>query len=224
MNIGEYSVRNKVVSWLLAIILVGGGVWGVERMGKLEDPAFTIKIAKVITRYPGASAEQVQQELTYHIEDAIQRMEQVKSLKMSVSRPGVSDIQVEFKDRYRAGDFPAIYDELRRKIADVRPQLPPGAGEPMVAKSPVPRRMRAEACPSSRSTSEAARSFTPSPPACGNAGAERSSSSATARTMTATGSRRRARVWPASASPVAECSRRWLRRRRRRAKAISTDL
>lgn len=132
MNIGEYSVRNKVVSWLLAIILVGGGVWGFERMGKLEDPAFTIKIAKVITRYPGASAEQVQQELTYHIEDAIQRMEQVKSLKMSVSRPGVSDIQVEFKDRYRAGDFPAIYDELRRKIADVRPQLPPGAGEPMV--------------------------------------------------------------------------------------------
>ncbi|MBP9035087.1 MAG: efflux RND transporter permease subunit [Pseudomonadales bacterium] len=132
MNIGEYSVRNKVVSWLLVIILVGGGISGFERIGKLEDPAFTIKIAKVITRYPGANAEQVQQEVTYHIEDAIQRMEQVKSLKMSVSRPGVSDIQVEFKDRYRAEDFPAIYDELRRKIADVRRQLPPGAGEPMV--------------------------------------------------------------------------------------------
>ncbi|MBK6279182.1 MAG: efflux RND transporter permease subunit [Gammaproteobacteria bacterium] len=132
MNIGEYSVRNKVVSWLLLIVLVGGGLWSFERMGKLEDPAFTIKIAKVITRYPGANAEQVQQEVTYHIEDAIQRMEQVKSLKMSVSRPGVSDIQVEFKDRYRAADFPAIYDELRRKIADVRAQLPPGAHEPMV--------------------------------------------------------------------------------------------
>ncbi|MEN8176919.1 MAG: efflux RND transporter permease subunit, partial [Pseudomonadota bacterium] len=66
------------------------------------------------------------------IEDAIQRMEQVKSIKMSVSRPGMSDIQIEFKDKYRAQDFPDIYDELRRKIADMKDKLPPGAGDPMV--------------------------------------------------------------------------------------------
>ena len=53
MNIGEYSVRNRVISWLLVLILVGGGVWGFLNMGKLEDPAFTIKSAKVITLYPG---------------------------------------------------------------------------------------------------------------------------------------------------------------------------
>jgi len=132
MNIGEYSVRNKVVSWLLVIILVGGGIWGFERMGKLEDPAFTIKNAKILTRYPGASAEQVQEEVTYHIEDALQRMEQIKSIKMSISRPGLSDILIEFKDRYRAEDFPDIFDEVRRKIADVRAQLPPGAADPVI--------------------------------------------------------------------------------------------
>ena len=80
MNIGEYSVQNKIISWLLVVILVGGGVWGFERMGKLEDPAFTIKLAKVITRYPGATAQQVQEEVTYHLEDAIQRMEQVRHI------------------------------------------------------------------------------------------------------------------------------------------------
>ncbi len=106
MNIGEYSVHNKVVSWLLVVIMVGGGIWGFERMGKLEDPAFTIKSAKIITRYPGASAEQVQDELTYHLEDAIQSMEQVKRIKMSVSRPGLSDILIEFKDKYRRWIFP----------------------------------------------------------------------------------------------------------------------
>jgi len=132
MNIGEYSVQNKVISWLLVVILVGGGVWGFERMGKLEDPAFTIKLAKVITRYPGATAQQVQEEVTYHLEDAIQRMEQVRHIKMSVSRPGYSDIQIEFKDNYRAADFPNIFDELRRKIADVRPKLPPGAMAPQI--------------------------------------------------------------------------------------------
>ncbi|MES9945594.1 MAG: efflux RND transporter permease subunit, partial [Candidatus Thiodiazotropha sp.] len=132
MNIGEYSVRTPVISWLLVIIMLGGGLWAFDRIGKLEDPAFTIKMAKIITYYPGASAKQVQDEVTYHVEDAIQRMQQVKRIKMSVSRPGVSDIQIEFKDKYRADDFPNIFDELRRKIADMQGKLPPGARSPIV--------------------------------------------------------------------------------------------
>jgi multidrug efflux pump subunit AcrB len=132
MNIGEYSVRTPVISWLLVITMVGGGIWAFDEIGKLEDPAFTIKLAKIITLYPGATADQVQNEVTYHIEDAIQRMEQVKNLKMTISRPGMSDILIEFKDKYRAKDFPDIYDELRRKIADMQSKLPPGAGDPMI--------------------------------------------------------------------------------------------
>ncbi|MES9853408.1 MAG: efflux RND transporter permease subunit [Candidatus Thiodiazotropha sp. L084R] len=132
MNIGEYSVRTPVISWLLVIILVGGGLLSFDKMGKLEDPAFTIKNAKVITLYPGASAQEVEDEVTYHIEDAIQRLEQVKRIKMSISRPGMSDISIEFKDKFRADDFPDIYDELRRKIADMKNKLPPGAQDPMV--------------------------------------------------------------------------------------------
>lgn len=132
MNIGEFSVRTPVISWLLVVILVGGGIWGFKEMGKLEDPAFTIKQAKVITLYPGATAQQVQNEVTYHLEDALQRMEQLKSLKNTLSRPGMSDITVEFKDTYRAEDFPNIFDELRRKIADVQGELPPGAHPPMI--------------------------------------------------------------------------------------------
>ncbi len=132
MNIGEYSVRSKVVSWLIIIVLVGGGLSAYEEMGKLEDPPFTIKNAKVITYYPGASAQEVQDEVTYHVEDAIQRMEQVKYIKMSISRPGMSDILIEFKDKYKLKDFPGIYDELRRKITDMEHKLPPGAQTPIV--------------------------------------------------------------------------------------------
>jgi multidrug efflux pump subunit AcrB len=135
VNIGEYSVRNPVVSWLLVIILVGGGLWGFQGIGKLEDPAFTVKVAKVITLYPGASAQQVQDEVTYHIEEAIQLMEQVKWIKKSISRPGMSDITIEFQDKYRGEDFPNIYDELRRKIADMKHKLPPGAQDPIVVDS-----------------------------------------------------------------------------------------
>jgi multidrug efflux pump subunit AcrB len=132
MNIGEYSVENPVISWLLVVIMVGGGLVGFSSMGKLEDPAFTIKSAKILTFYPGATALEVQNELTYHLEDAIQKLPQVKWIKMSVSRPGLSDILIDFKDEYKAKDLPNIFDELRRKIADVTPQLPPGAQAPIV--------------------------------------------------------------------------------------------
>ncbi len=132
MNIGEYSVKTPVVSWLLVVVLVGGGLLAFDDMGKLEDPPFTIKSAKIITLYPGATAREVQDELTYKLEDAIQKMEQVKWIKMTVSRPGLSDILIDFKDQYRAEDFPNIFDELRRKVADVAPSLPPGSQPPMI--------------------------------------------------------------------------------------------
>ena len=132
MNIGEYSIKSKVVSWLLVVLMVGGGIYGFNTMGKLEDPNFTIKTAKIITLYPGATAQQVQDEVTYHIEDAVQLMAQLKRIEKSISRPGMSDLTLVFKDEYKAADFPDIYDELRRKIQDMRHKLPPGAQDPIV--------------------------------------------------------------------------------------------
>jgi multidrug efflux pump subunit AcrB len=132
VNIGEYSVRNPVIAWLLVVVLLVGGLWAYRDMGKLEDPAFTIKMAKIITRYPGASASEVQNEVTYPLEDALQRLPQLKRIRMSVSRPGLSDILIEFRDEYSADQLPNVFDELRRKVTDVRPRLPPGAAAPMV--------------------------------------------------------------------------------------------
>ncbi|NOQ78194.1 MAG: AcrB/AcrD/AcrF family protein [Gammaproteobacteria bacterium] len=135
MNIGEYSVKNPVVSWLLVIVFLAGGYSGFMNMGKLEDPEFTIKDVKIITQYPGATAQQVYDEVTYHIEEAIQLMPQVKWIKMSISRPGMSDISITFQDKYNKDDFPDIYDEVRRKIADMLYKLPPGAKEPVIVDS-----------------------------------------------------------------------------------------
>ncbi len=135
MSLGEFSVNRPVISWLLVIIFVVGGYNGFMKMGKLEDPNFTIKEVKIITYYPGASAQQVHDEVTYHIEEALQLMPQLKWIKMSISRPGMSDIQVTFQDKYKAEDFPDIYDEVRRKIEDMLHKLPPGAQKPIVVDS-----------------------------------------------------------------------------------------
>jgi multidrug efflux pump subunit AcrB len=126
MNIGEYSVRTPVVAWLLVVVLVAGGIVGFQGMGKLEDPAFTIKMAKILTQYPGASAREVQDEVTYHLEDAIQRLPQLKRIKMSVSRPGLSDILIEFKDEYSAAELPNVFRRTAAQGHGYPPQAAPG--------------------------------------------------------------------------------------------------
>ncbi len=88
MGIAEFSMRNRVTTWLLIVVLVGGGFLGYEEMGKLEDPNFTIKQAKIVTLYPGATPMEVQNEVTYHVENAMQQLEQLKRLNKTISREG----------------------------------------------------------------------------------------------------------------------------------------
>ncbi len=127
MNIAEYSIRHKVVSWLLTLVLLVGGAVSFTRLGQLEDPEFTLKIAMVISQYPGASPRQVEEEVTLPVEEAIQSLPYVKTVT-SISSSGLSQVQVEMKPEYRASQLKQIWDELRHKMTDLQEQLPPGAG------------------------------------------------------------------------------------------------
>jgi len=126
MNIAEYSVTNKVTTWLLVILFLAGGITALQEISRLEDPEFTIKDAKVYTYYPGATPQEVEREVTYHIENAVQQLQQLKRVE-SISKQGFSEVTVKIKDKYKKPDFPNIWDELRRKINDVQTALPPGA-------------------------------------------------------------------------------------------------
>ena len=131
MNIAEYSIKNKVISWMLAIIFLGGGILSYTGLSRLEDPQFTVKDAVIITQYPGASPRQVEEEVTYPIENAIQQLQYVDYIR-SISSNGLSQITVTMKRIYNKDDLPQIWDELRRKINDLVPSLPPGVKPPIV--------------------------------------------------------------------------------------------
>lgn len=100
-------------------------------LGRLEDPQFTLKQALIITSYPGASPLQVEEEVSYPIENAIQQLPYVDHVT-SISTNGTSQIMVEMKGIYRAKELKQIWDELRRKVNDLTPQLPPGVQTPVV--------------------------------------------------------------------------------------------
>ncbi|PSW21125.1 MFS transporter [Photobacterium sanctipauli] len=130
-DIAAYFIRNKVISWMLTLIFLIGGTMAFFGLGRLEDPAFTIKDAMVVTAYPGATPLQVEEEVTYPIEKAIQQLIYVDEVN-SVSSRGLSQITVTMKNNYGPDDLPQIWDELRRKVNDLKPSLPPGVQEPIV--------------------------------------------------------------------------------------------
>lgn len=132
MNPGEISVRNDRVVYAAMFIALAGGLVAYWQIGRLEDPEFTIKDALIITPYPGASAEEVAQEVTNPIESACQQLGQLKRVE-SESRRGMSIVTAGIQDRYHRDTIPQVWDELRRTINDVQPLLPPSVrGRSMV--------------------------------------------------------------------------------------------
>lgn len=131
MDIARTSIEKPVNTWLIVLICLLGGIWAMLTIGRLEDPAFTLKQALVVTPYPGATAQEVEDEVTELLESALQQLPQLKRVK-SKSLPGLSEIEIEIKDTYDGPQMPQVWDEVRRKVGDAQAYLPPGAGTSMV--------------------------------------------------------------------------------------------
>ena len=125
LSIARAAIDRPLYTWLLILFCLLGGIWGFSTVGRLEDPAFTIKEAVVVTAFPGASAETVSVEISEPLESAIQQMGEVKEVT-SRNQPGLSIISVEVKDTYNGDELPQIWDDLRNKVADAQGALPSG--------------------------------------------------------------------------------------------------
>jgi len=131
MDVAGFSIKKSAIIWLMIVFFMGGGIFAYDHLSRYEDPEFTIKDAKVVTFYPGATPREVEQEVTDRIEKAIQRLDQIKRTT-SISEGGKSEITVTIKDKYSKHSLPQVWDELRRKVGDAQSLLPPGAGPSMV--------------------------------------------------------------------------------------------
>ena len=131
MNIAKFSIERRVITLVLTLVMLGAGLLSYEGLSRLEDPEFTIKEALIITPYTGASAAEVEEEVTDRLEKAAQQMGQLKFIESKSDR-GLSTITVTIKDKYQKEALQQVWDELRRKIGDVQNELPPGAGTSIV--------------------------------------------------------------------------------------------
>ncbi len=131
MNLAKIAIEKKAVSYFITLLLVVGGLASFFSLGQLEDPAFSVKTAVIVTQYPGASAAEVELEVTDRIEIALQQLKTIDYLK-SFSAPGYSQIWVNIKAQYWSDKLPQIWDDMRRKVREVEGSLPPGCSRPIV--------------------------------------------------------------------------------------------
>lgn len=127
MTITEYSLRNRSIIWFILALSIVGGVWAFVKMGKKEDSTFILKSAVVTCEYAGASPIEVEQLISEPIARELQTMRKVKKIT-STSYYGLAKIVVELESGTRATEIPQLWDELRRKVMNLSPQLPENAG------------------------------------------------------------------------------------------------
>ncbi len=133
MNPAEYAIRNKLIGWIVVAIALIGGLVAYTSMPRLEDPEFTVRYAQIITDYPGATPQEVAEELSDKIETELQSMQEVEEI-VTTNSYGRSIIQVEIKYEFSPTkeDLQVVWARMRNRIADAQAQFPPGAGEPHI--------------------------------------------------------------------------------------------
>ena len=129
MNPAVLVIRYPLFAVIAIIITVVTGWLAYGNMARFEDPEFSIRTARIITAYPGASPREVLEEVTEPLESALQQLIEVESLE-SESASGLSTITVDI--RYSASRdreaLDVVWSKLRNKVGDAAASLPPGAG------------------------------------------------------------------------------------------------
>ena len=125
-NLSDWALKHQ--SFVLYLIIVLGviGVFSYTRLGQSEAPPFTFKVMTVRTGLPGATAREVEQQVTERVEKKLQEMPEINFLR-SFSRPGESLVFVIIKDSLPASQVPDVFYQVRKKVGDIRGSLPAGA-------------------------------------------------------------------------------------------------
>jgi len=129
VNLAKWCIENNRTSIVLFLIIALGGVLTFASIPKDEDPDFIIRTAVVITTFPGAAPQRVEELVTDKLEEQIREMSEVKVVE-SQSMTGVSIVKVEFLDSIK--NMTPVWQKLRNKVDDAVPSLPEEAGTPMV--------------------------------------------------------------------------------------------
>ena len=130
-NLSALAVRERSVTLFFIILSVFAGILAFLSLGRAEDPAFTVRVMVVSVVWPGATPEELQNQVVDRLEKRIQEVEYLNKIETTV-RPGRADMQVEFEDYAPSEIVDDLFYEVRKRMQDEAWNLPPGVVGPIV--------------------------------------------------------------------------------------------
>ncbi len=130
-NLSALAVRERAVTLFLIILAAAAGAIAFLSLGRAEDPAFTVRVMVVSALWPGATAQEMQQQVAERLEKRVQEVEYFKKVE-TTARPGRVDMQIEFQDYSPAREVPNLFYQARKRMQDEARFLPPGVIGPFV--------------------------------------------------------------------------------------------
>lgn len=122
-NLSQWALRHRSLVVYAMLVLAIAGAMSYFQLGRSEDPEFTFKVMVIQTMWPGATAEQVGQQVTDRIEQKLMETGDYEFIR-SYSRPGESQVIFAARDSMRSGEIPELFYQARKKVGDLRPELP----------------------------------------------------------------------------------------------------
>src|SRR6476659_11193504 len=130
-NLSAWAVAHPSLILFLIVMLGVAGLFSYRSRGRAEDPSFTIKLVVVTAVWPGATAAEMQTQVADPIEKKMQELPFIDKVT-TYSKPGFTAMQVAFKDDTPARDVPQLFYQLRKKLSDIKDDLPSGLIGPSV--------------------------------------------------------------------------------------------
>lgn len=131
LNLAEWAIKHKPVVYFFIFFILLGGLWSYFHLGRSEDPDFTIRQAVVSAAWPGATAEQITEQVTDPLEKKLQDTKGLDYLK-SFTHDGKTVIYVNLKDSVKKEDIQTRWHEVRNLVNDEKAALPAGVYGPYV--------------------------------------------------------------------------------------------
>ncbi|RKG31942.1 efflux RND transporter permease subunit [Acinetobacter tianfuensis] len=128
-NLSEWALKNKGLVLYFMLLLGIVGIFSYSKLAQSEDPPFTFKVMVIQTYWPGATAKEVSLQVTDRIEKELMTTGSYERI-MAYSRPGESLVTFIAKDSLRSKDIPDVWYSVRKKVNDIRHQLPSGVQGP----------------------------------------------------------------------------------------------
>ncbi|MEM1321899.1 MAG: efflux RND transporter permease subunit [Bacteroidota bacterium] len=131
MNITKLAIDNSRVTFMMLILVFVMGLVTYSSLSRDSMPPYTIRIATVVTQFPGASPDRVEQLITKKIETVVQELPELDDVT-SESRTGLSVVTVSLTPDIAEKDLQVVWDRLRRKVEDIEKDLPDGSRKPKI--------------------------------------------------------------------------------------------